>query len=134
MILIIDDDKVSRRVIAACLDRLSLKSLQCENGREGWEMLWENSDVNLVITDMVMPDMDGRELMHLIRGQDELKSLPVIMISGILCADEIAPIMKISPTNTFFLAKPLDINLLEKHIQAIGVREGSISFSSTSAH
>ena len=96
--------------------------------------LWDNSDVNLIITDMIMPDMDGRELVHLIRGQEELKSLPVIMISGILCSDEIAPIMKISPSNTFFLAKPLDINLLEKHIQAIGVREGSISSSSTAAH
>jgi DNA-binding NtrC family response regulator len=134
MILIIDDDKVSRKIIAACLDRLSLKSVQCENGREAWELLWESNDVNLVITDMVMPDMDGKELIQLIREQDELKKLPVIMISGVLGAVEIAPIMESSPAYTFFLEKPLDIDLLEKHLQAIGVREGAISYSSSSAH
>ena len=72
MILVIDDDKVTRKVIVGALDRLGLKSIQCENGREGWELLWESNEVNLVITDMVMPDMDGRELVHLIRSQEEL--------------------------------------------------------------
>lgn len=134
MILVIDDDRVARKVVTGALDRFGLKYLQCENGREGWELLWENNDINLIVTDLVMPDMDGRELMHLVRNQEELKSLPVILISGVLTAEEIAPIMEVSPTNTFFLTKPLDVNLLEKHLQIIGVRTGSPSQASVSAH
>ena len=134
MILVIDDDKVSRRVVTRCLERMGLQTIECENGRQGWEALWETNDVNLVITDMVMPDMDGRELVHLIRHQDEVKELPVIMISGILTAEEISPILKISPTNTFFLTKPLDIGLLEKHIDAIGVRDGTSRMSTPATH
>ena len=134
MILVIDDDKVSRKVVTRCLERLGLKTIECENGRKGWEALWENDEINLVITDMVMPDMDGRELVHLIRAQDEVKDIPVIMISGILSAEEIEPIMKISPTKTFFLTKPLDVDLLGKHIEAIGVRNGKESTQSHTAH
>jgi CheY-like chemotaxis protein len=121
MILVIDDDTVSRKLVASSLYRLGLKCIECVNGREGWEKLWESSDISLVITDMVMPDMDGRELVHLIRAQDELKSLPVIMLSGVLNTEEIAPIVEISPANTFFIQKPLDITLLEKHLTALGI-------------
>lgn len=134
MILVIDDDKVARKVIVRCLERMGLQTLECENGRQGWEILWENNDINLVITDMVMPDMDGRELVHLIRAHDEVNHLPVIMVSGVLTAEEIEPILKISPTNTFFLNKPLDLALLEMHINVIGVRDGKAKVQSTSAH
>jgi DNA-binding NtrC family response regulator len=134
MILVIDDDRVSRKIVTRALDRMGLKSLECENGRQAWEVIWENNEINLVITDMVMPDMDGRELVHLIRAHDEVNQLPVIMISGVLSTDEIEPIIKVSPTNTFFLAKPLDIDLLTKHVEAIGVRNGREHNSSTTAH
>ena len=134
MILVIDDDKVSRKVVTRCLERLGLQTIECENGRQGWETLWERNDINLVITDMVMPDMDGRELVHLIRAQDEVKDLPVIMISGILSSEDIEPIMKISPTNTFFLSKPLNIDLLSKHIDAIGTHDNRERIKSEQAH
>lgn len=134
MILVIDDDKVARKVIVRCLERLGLQTIECENGRQGWEMLWDNDEINLVITDMVMPDMDGRELVHLVRAHEEVNHLPVIMVSGVLTSAEIEPIMKISPTNTFFLNKPLDMGLLEMHINLIGVREGKVKEQPSSAH
>lgn len=134
MILVIDDDKVARKVIVRSLERLGLKTIECENGRQGWEMLWDNDEINLVITDMVMPDMDGRELVHLVRAHDEVSHLPVIMVSGVLTTEEIEPILKISPTNTFFLNKPIDLGLLEMHINIIGVRNGRAKEQPTSAH
>lgn len=120
-ILVIDDDRTSRRLIAKSLEKLGLQTVECENGRQGWEMLWEDSSIGLVITDMVMPDMDGRELIHLIRHHEEMATLPVIMISGLLSVEEIQPILNISPTNTFFVTKPLDVGLLHKHLYALGL-------------
>lgn len=119
-ILVIDDDKTARRVMSRTLEKLGFKTVECENGREGWEHLWESDDISIVITDMVMPDMDGRELVHLIRNHEDLAKLPVIMVSGCLSAEELQPIMSISPKNTFFMSKPLDGGLLEKHLIALG--------------
>lgn len=119
-VLVIDDDVNSRRLIVRALEKWGIQTIECANGRQGWEMLWENNSISMVITDMIMPDMDGRELMHLVRSQEEMKGMPVIMISGYLSVEELQPIISISPQNTFFISKPLDLSILKKYFQALG--------------
>jgi CheY-like chemotaxis protein len=118
-VLIIDDDRSSRLLLKHVLERLGYVVIQSGNGRHGWETLWENLDISFVITDMMMPDMDGRELIHLIRQDEEQKELPVIILSGCFGPEDVKPILEISPEKTFFLNKPLDKESLMKHIEKI---------------
>lgn len=118
-VLIIDDDRTSRLLLKHVLEKMGYSVIQSGNGRHGWETLWENLDIAFVITDMMMPDMDGRELIHLIRQDEEQKDLPVIILSGCFGVDEVKPIMQISPDRTFFLNKPLDRETLISHIEKI---------------
>lgn len=118
-VLIIDDDRTSRLLLKHILEKMGYVVVQSGNGRHGWETLWENEDISFIITDMMMPDMDGRELIHLIRRDDQQKNMPVIIISGCFSADEISPLIETDPAKTFFIAKPLDKSQLEKHIAAI---------------
>ncbi|NMC62878.1 MAG: response regulator [SAR324 cluster bacterium] len=118
-ILIIDDDKINSKIIARIVEDLGLVALQCANGKQGWEALCENDDIAYVLTDMLMPDMDGRELVYLIRYHEKFKDLPVLVISGVFSSEELGGILEISPSNTFFLAKPVDANNLRTHIEKL---------------
>jgi len=118
-VLIIDDDRVSRAIIKKAIEKLGFVAIESANGRHGWETLWENDDIKFLITDMAMPDMDGRELIHLIRNDDGMKGLPVIIVSGCFSSEELQPIIAISPSQTLFLPKPLDPKVLQKYVELL---------------
>lgn len=117
--LVIDDDTVSRKTLCHSLSTWGFETFESPNGRHGWETLWENREIDIVITDMVMPDMDGRELVHLIRKEDCFEGLPIIIVSGVFSSEELEPIITISPTQTLFLAKPIDTLLFREQMGAL---------------
>lgn len=81
-VLIVDDSPVNLKVLAALLARLGcVNVLQASNGRQALEMLHHNT-VDLVLTDMWMPEMDGGELIKEIRRRPDLRSLPVYAVTA----------------------------------------------------
>jgi DNA-binding response OmpR family regulator len=82
-ILIVDD---SRTVRAGLSKVLSSKFfvIEAEDGEDGWEKLQVNGAIKLVITDIMMPQLDGYGLICRIRGADEerLQKLPIIVVTS----------------------------------------------------
>ncbi len=81
-ILIVDDDVRNIFALTSLLERYQMQVLYAENGREGIEMLKANSDINIVLMDIMMPEMDGYETTQAIRQQPEFKSLPIIALTA----------------------------------------------------
>ena len=106
--LIIDDDMTTRTLLVRAMESLGHWAVQSGNGRHGWETLWENRDTGLVVTDMIMPDMDGGELTQLIRGNAVFESLPIIIISGVLDESEVASLLEYPKCK--FLSKPVNLD------------------------
>jgi two-component system chemotaxis response regulator CheY len=82
-ILIVDDSLMARTFIARALEMagLSLSQLhQATNGQEALDLL-QREWVDLVLTDINMPDMNGDELVRRMRATDLLKSIPVVIVS-----------------------------------------------------
>lgn len=77
-ILLVDDDPAQLRMMSSFLNANNLKPLQANNGREAVRMI-ASSKPDLIILDMVMPEMDGCETCRLIR---EMSNVPVIMLTG----------------------------------------------------
>jgi CheY-like chemotaxis protein len=77
-ILVVDDQESMRHMLADLLETMGHESLTVPTGLEALEQLGD--DVDLVITDLNMPEMDGLELMKRIKARNP--SLPVIVISG----------------------------------------------------
>ena len=59
-ILIVDDDRSTRLAIKKMVESLDLCAIQCQNGDHALQTLLCNNDISLVITDMVMPETDGK--------------------------------------------------------------------------
>lgn len=79
-ILIVDDEKASRESLKMLLDSEGYTTEMAESGAEALEIL-EREPFNIVVTDLMMPDMDGIQLLKLIKSQI-LMDLEVIMATG----------------------------------------------------
>jgi CheY-like chemotaxis protein len=81
-ILIVDDDVRNVFALTSVLEAHGMEVLYAENGKDGVELLRRTPDVDLVLMDIMMPELDGYETTRLIRADDEFKQLPVISLTA----------------------------------------------------
>ena len=104
-ILVVDDRWENRAVLTNLLEPLGFTILEAEHGQAGLKVLRERSP-DLVITDLVMPVMDGCEFLRHIRAADDLKESIVIVSSA--SVSQLDQRMAFSHGGNDFLAKPVD--------------------------
>ena len=107
-VLVVDDDRRTRRVLQILLERLELDSHAAENAEDGLELLKRES-VALVLTDLEMPGMNGIEFMREIRNLDA--DVPVIVLTAYGTVEAAVEAMKLGAVD--FLAKPFEVDALE---------------------
>ena len=78
-VLIVDDSAVDRRLAAGCLKDAGLELVFAENGQEALDLI-QMVPPDLVLTDLVMPDLDGLALVEAIRG--ERRNIPVVLMTA----------------------------------------------------
>jgi CheY-like chemotaxis protein len=81
-VLVVDDDVRNIFALASVLESQGLEVVYAENGRDGIATLERNPDVDVVLMDVMMPEMDGYETMRAIRKDPNFKSLPIIAITA----------------------------------------------------
>lgn len=81
-ILIVDDDLRNIFAVTSFLESYQMQVLFAENGRDGIERLETNPDINIVLMDIMMPEMDGYETTRAIRQQQQFRSLPIIALTA----------------------------------------------------
>jgi CheY-like chemotaxis protein len=86
-ILVVDDDKTTRKLLGLYLKAKGYEIVTAENGLDALEKLGTDN-INLVVSDMNMPYMDGIELTRNIRADENLKALPIIMVTTEADEDE----------------------------------------------
>jgi CheY-like chemotaxis protein len=126
-VLIADDVTENRAVLVDLLQPLGFTVIEAANGREALEMACEVRP-DLVVTDILMPGMDGREATRRIRELPELSNVPVITVSARASAG--ADVASTKPGTDVFLIKPLHTEELLRNIASLlelqwihGVRE-----------
>ncbi|WP_420311764.1 HAMP domain-containing protein [Streptomyces sp. YS-B37] len=81
-VLIVDDDIRNVFALTHVLGRVGMPVLYAENGREGIETLERNPDVELVLMDIMMPEMDGYETIAAIRRAPRWTGLPIVALTA----------------------------------------------------
>jgi CheY-like chemotaxis protein len=81
-ILIVDDDVRNVFALTSVLEAYGMNVLYAENGKDGIEVLRENDDIQLVLMDIMMPEMDGYQTIQAIREDDQFKQLPIISLTA----------------------------------------------------
>ena len=112
-ILIVDDRWENRAVVVNLLEPIGFIMLEAGNGKEGLARLDENPD--LVITDLVMPIVDGFEMLRKLRQNPAYQTLPVIVSSAsVFNADQNN---SIAAGGNSFLPKPIQADILLEQVQ-----------------
>ncbi len=109
-ILIADDDMRNVFALTTVLEDRQIQVYVAENGREAIDILTNNPDIDLVLMDIMMPEMDGYEALHFIRERRDYQNLPIIALT--------AKAMKydrekcIAAGATDYISKPVDLQQL----------------------
>jgi YesN/AraC family two-component response regulator len=113
-VLIVDDDEEIGHYISTELSH-RYKFTVCNNGKEGLKELLANNTYDLVISDVMMPEMDGFTLLRLIKTNLNLSHIPVIMLTS--KADVGNRLEGLERGADAFLAKPFDMEELHLTIE-----------------
>ena len=113
-VLVVDDEPVLRVLVREILQDEGYAVIDAADGRGMLELL-DGVHPDLVLMDVMMPGVDGREAYQVLRSRTDLPDLPVVMMSAAVQPS------KLDPTITAFLRKPFDLSeLLELVARLIG--------------
>lgn len=122
VVLVVDDDPLFRKVIQRMLEPEGVLIIETESIDATWRLLRDNTAVNIdaILLDRTLPDGDGLSLLPRLRELPSLKSVPVIIQSGLVSAEDVADGMRHGAF--YYLQKPLRAEMLRTVLQ-VAVRE-----------
>ncbi|MDT8368454.1 MAG: ATPase, T2SS/T4P/T4SS family [Longimicrobiales bacterium] len=81
-LLVIDDDADARLLVRTVMEKEGFEVTEAKDGHEGLDILRDDPAFSIVILDLMMPGLDGHEVLHQIRGSVETAALPVLIRTG----------------------------------------------------
>jgi len=126
-VLIAEDDRDSRELLGWILEKLGYQVVATTNGKEAWEA-FRRGRFRLVVSDVLMPEIDGLELCRRIRKHKQSKYTYVIIITALIGKKDYLDGMEAGADD--FVTKPFDPDELKARLR---VAERIISFQEQSA-
>ncbi len=116
--LVVDDSAVNRKLLTQLLGSLGLRTIEAEQGLAALAILRGDAgrSIDVVLLDVVMPELDGYATLAEIKADDAIRHLPVIMISGVDELDSVVRCIEMGATD--YLPKPFDPAVLRARINA----------------
>lgn len=117
VILIIDDDSRNIFALQLTLKARRYKFLSAQNALEGLQLLQSNSEIGLVLLDMMMPEMDGYEAIKQIRGSGVYGRVPIVAVTANAMSGDREKCLAAGADD--YIAKPIDVDKLMKVIEEL---------------
>ncbi len=114
-ILVVDDDLLNRILLSTNLQEDGYTVETAENGRQALEMI-SAQPFDVVLLDLLMPEMDGYQVLEQMKANSAWRNIPVIVVSSLDEMDSILRCIEMGATD--YLPKPFDAPLLHARISA----------------
>lgn len=114
-LLVVDDNAMNRDMLARRLERLGYQVALAENGREALDLA-AAEPFDLMLLDIMMPEMDGYAVLQALKAHPELRRLPVIILSALDDMESVVRGVELGADD--YLPKPFDTVLLKARISA----------------
>jgi CheY-like chemotaxis protein len=109
-VLVVDDDVRNIFSLTAALEQHGLEVVFAENGREGIQRLRTTPGIDIMLVDIMMPEMDGYETMREIRKDDAFRNLPIVAVTAKAMKGDREKCLEAGATD--YVSKPVDIDQL----------------------
>lgn len=113
-LLYVEDDEVSRELMQALLEEYFDEIVVAKNGIEGLEK-FESNEIDIVLTDINMPKMNGFEMVECIREKN--RNIPILILSAYSDTEHLVQAIELSING--YILKPIDIEQMEREIHRI---------------
>lgn len=120
-ILVVDDEKVNQELVSRLLESSGHRVVTADSGREALETIRQDVP-DLVVLDMIMPEMDGLQVLSTLKNDPELRRIPVIVVSALDDVEEIANCITLGASD--YLVKPFNRTILEARVNASLAQSG----------
>jgi two-component system cell cycle response regulator len=114
-ILVVDDNRMNRIMLTRSLEQQGHQVTSADHGRLALELL-RSQAFELVLLDIVMPEMDGYQVLAEIKGDEQLHGVPVLMISALDETENVVRCLEVGAED--FLPKPFDPMLLRARVES----------------
>jgi signal transduction histidine kinase/DNA-binding response OmpR family regulator/HAMP domain-containing protein len=108
--LVVDDDVRNIFALTTFLERSEMKVIYAESGRDGIARLQDTPDIDVVLMDVMMPEMDGYETMRAIRETPRFRNLPIIAVTAKAMKGDREKCIEAGASD--YIAKPVDMDQL----------------------
>ncbi|MED4403540.1 response regulator [Metabacillus fastidiosus] len=109
-ILVVDDDMRNIFAITTALEIHDVEVVFAENGKEGIERLTEHPDVDLILMDIMMPEMDGLQAIRAIRQMEDYEDMPIIVLTAKAMKDDRVQCIEAGASD--YISKPVNLDQL----------------------
>jgi len=109
-VLVVDDDVRNIFALTSALERHKIIVVHAESGQAGIDLLHRTQDVDIVLMDVMMPDMDGYQTMRAIRSIDHFRTLPVIALTAKAMKGDREKCLEAGASD--YIPKPVDLDHL----------------------
>lgn len=116
-ILIVDDSIITAKALSLYLKQQGLNVLLASTGMDALQVLKENQHINLVLMDVMMPDMGGYQAIEIIRKQEKYKNLPIFVLTAREMKGDEENAKKVGAD--LYIQKPVDFDGLLQKIEKI---------------
>ena len=117
-ILVVDDFATMRRIVRGVLKQLGFtKIVEAVDGIDAFDTLKKEADIELIVSDWNMPNMTGLELLKAVRGDDDFKHIPFVMVTAEGMKENVVKAVKAGVSN--YIVKPFTPEALGEKLQAV---------------
>ncbi len=118
-IVVAEDSSPNRKILTHLLEKLGFRVVPCEHGKEAWDALQkaEGKNIVLVISDIMMPTMDGIQLLKLVRESKEHARLPFVLVTAVSEKDYIVQARELNANG--YILKPITFQRVASKMQEL---------------
>lgn len=106
-VLVVDDDERNRYALSSYLDMMEMKVFTANDGAAAMNFLRSGNNIDLILLDIMMPVMDGYEMLKILRKDKELRDIPVIAVTARAMKGDDTKCMEAGASD--YIPKPIDL-------------------------
>src|SRR5690606_29766937 len=105
-VLIVDDDVRNIFALTSLLERFEMTTMYAKNGKDALEALYKSKNMDVILMDIMMPEMDGYETIQEIRKDEKYKNLPIIALTAKAMKGDREKCIEVGASD--YISKPVD--------------------------